>query len=118
MAKIISKNDERIRRHKRIRRKISGTKECPRLSVFRSNKNITAQIIDDSNGTTLAYVCSNGLKLTNGGNVEAAKTVGGEIAKKAKALKIEKVVFDRGGYIYHGRIKAVAEAARAEGLKF
>lgn len=113
-----SKNVSRVRRHARIRAKISGTAECPRLSVFRSNKNIHAQIIDDVNGITLVACSSTTLKLANGGNIEAAGKVGAEIAKLALAKGIEKVVFDRGGYVYHGRVAAVAEAAREAGLKF
>ena len=118
MLKAISRSDERIRRHKRIRSKISGIKQCPRLSVFRSNRHIFAQLIDDEKGVTLAATGSVALKLENGGNKEAAKKVGEEIAKLAKAKKIKQVVFDRGGYIYHGRIKELAEAARAAGLQF
>lgn len=118
MYKKISKNDERLRRHARVRRKISGTPECPRLNVFRSNAHIHAQIIDDVNGTTLVACSSVSLKLTNGGNIEAAKTVGTEIAKLALAKNIENVVFDRGGYVYHGRVQALADAAREAGLKF
>ena len=113
-----SKNVSRIRRHARVRAKISGTAECPRLSVFRSNKNIHAQIIDDVAGVTLVATSSTTLKLANGGNIEAAKAVGAEIAKLALAKGIETVVFDRGGYVYHGRVAAVAEAAREAGLKF
>ena len=113
-----SKNVSRVRRHARIRAKISGTAECPRLSVFRSNKNIHAQIIDDVNGVTLVACSSTTLKLANGGNIVAAGKVGAEIAKLALAKGIEKVVFDRGGYVYHGRVAAVAEAAREAGLKF
>lgn len=118
MAKKLSRNDVRVRRHLRVRKKISGTPECPRLNVFRSNKNIHAQIIDDVNGVTLASANSVELKLENGSNIEAAKTVGTEVAKRALAKNIELVVFDRGGYIYHGRVKALAEAAREAGLKF
>lgn len=118
MIKNVSRNAERLRRHTRVRTKISGTKECPRLNVFRSNANIQVQIIDDVKGTTLVACNSMELKLKNGGNVEAAKAVGAEIAKRAKAKKIKKVVFDRGGYIYHGRVKALAEAAREGGLEF
>lgn len=113
-----SKNVSRVRRHARIRAKISGTAECPRLSVFRSNKNIHVQIIDDVNGVTLVACSSTTLKLANGGNIEAAAKVGAEVAKLAIAKGIEKVVFDRGGYVYHGRVAAVAEAAREAGLKF
>lgn len=118
MAKTMSRNDLRMKRHARVRNKISGTAECPRLNVFRSNSHIHAQIIDDVNKVTLAAASSVDMKLENGGNVEAAAQVGKEIAKKAKAKKIENVVFDRGGYIYHGRVKALAEAAREAGLKF
>lgn len=112
------KNKTRQRRHERIRNKVVGTTNCPRLSVFRSNANIHVQIIDDSKSTTLVSCSSVDLKLENGGNVEAAKKVGAEIANRAKAKNIENVVFDRGGYIYHGRVKALAEAAREGGLKF
>ena len=113
-----SKNVSRVRRHARIRRKISGTADCPRLSVHRSNKHISVQIIDDVNGVTLASASSLQMKLANGGNVEAAKIVGEAAAKAAIAAGIEKVVFDRSGYIYFGRVKALAEAAREAGLKF
>ena len=118
MIKTVSRNAERLRRHARVRTKISGTKECPRLNVFRSNANIQAQIIDDVKGVTLVSCSSMDLKLEKGGNVEAAKAVGKELAKRAKAKKIKKVVFDRGGYIYHGRVQALAEAAREGGLEF
>jgi len=118
MLKKESRNDNRLRRHARVRRKISGTPDCPRLDVFRSNANIQAQIIDDSKGMTLVAADSVAMKLDNGGNVEAAKKVGEQIAKLALAKNIKKVVFDRGGYIYHGRVKALAEAARAAGLEF
>ena len=118
MLKKTNKNAERQRRHARVRTKVSGTPECPRLNVFRSNSHIHAQVIDDVNGKTLAAASSVDMKLENGSNVEAAALVGKEIAKRAKAKKIEEVVFDRGGYIYHGRVKALAEAAREAGLKF
>lgn len=118
MLKKVSKNVERQRRHLRVRKKISGTPECPRLNVFRSNAHIHAQIIDDVNGKTLVAANSVEMKLENGGNVEAAKAVGNEIAKRAIAANIENVVFDRGGYVYHGRVQALAEAAREAGLKF
>jgi len=118
MISKISRNDERVRRHIRVRAKISGTKDTPRLVVFRSNKNIEAQVIDDTKGTTLVSVTSKSLKLKNGSNVEAAKKVGAAIAEACKAKKISKVVFDRGGYIYHGRVEALANAAREAGLKF
>ena len=117
MLKKVSRNDERLRRHARVRTKISGTPECPRLNVFRSNAHIHAQIIDDVNGNTLVSASSVELKLENGGNVEAAKTIGKTIAERALE-NITNVVFDRGGYIYTGRVKAVAEAAREAGLKF
>ena len=110
---------QRIKRHKRVRAKISGTPERPRLNVFRSGANIYAQIIDDVNGVTL--VSANTLeKNFEGatGNAEAAKKVGALVAERAKAKGIEEVVFDRGGYIYHGRVAALAEGAREAGLKF
>ena len=114
MAKLQSRNDVRLKRHARVRRKISGTPECPRLNVFRSNAHIHAQIIDDVNGVTLVSASSVEMKLENGGNIAAATAVGKEIAERA----IKNVVFDRGGYIYHGRVKALAEAAREAGLEF
>lgn len=113
-----SRQDVRIRKHLRVREKISGTSETPRLCVFRSNKNIEAQIIDDSKGITICSVSTVGLKIKNGHNIEGATKLGEAIALRAKEKGIEKVVFDRGGYIYHGRVKAVAEAARNGGLKF
>ena len=112
------KNEERIRRHKRVRRVVSGTPDCPRLNVFRSNTNIYAQVIDDTKGNTLCAVSSLDLKLENGGNIEAAKKVGAAIAEKCKAAGIESVRFDRGGYVYHGRVSELAEGAREGGLKF
>ena len=118
MIKKESKNDVRKRRHARVRNKISGTKTVPRLNVFRSNSQIFAQIIDDENGTTLVSSSSVELKIKKGGNVEGAAIVGKDIAEKAKKAKIKKVVFDRGGYLYHGRVKALAEAARENGLEF
>ena len=120
MIKKVSRNEMRLERHNRIRKDLKGTAERPRLSVFRSNANITAQIIDDEKGVTLvsASTLEKELKITNGGNVEAAKIIGAEIAKRAKKVKITKVVFDRGGYLYHGRVKALAEAARENGLEF
>ena len=119
MVKKIDKKAMRLRRHIRVRGKISGTPECPRLNVFRSNANIYAQIIDDVNGVTL--VAANTLeKEFEGatGNCEAAKKVGAVLAERAKAKGIEEVVFDRGGYIFHGRVAALAEGAREAGLKF
>ena len=113
-----SKNISRVRRHARVRNKISGTAECPRLCLYRSNKNIEAQVIDDTKGVTLVAASSEAMKLENGNNVEGAKLVGAEVAKKCLAAKIETVVFDRGGYVYHGRVKALADAAREAGLKF
>ena len=120
MINKVSRNDMRKERHSRIRDILFGTSEKPRLNVFRSNANITAQIIDDEKGVTLVSVSTleKELNIKNGGNVEAAKLVGAEIAKRAKKAKIEEVVFDRGGYLYHGRVKALAEAARENGLKF
>ena len=120
MIKKVSRNEMRKVRHARIRENLSGTSEKPRLCVFRSNANIEAQIIDDVKGVTLVSASSleKELNLKNGGNVEAAKVVGAEIAKRAKKAKINTVVFDRGGYLYHGRVKALAEAARDGGLEF
>ena len=120
MIKKQSRNSMRIVRHERIRSKINGTAELPRLCVFRSNTGIYAQIIDDETRTTLVSASSldKELKLENGSNVEAAKVVGKAIAEKATKAKITKVVFDRGGYLYHGRVKALAEAARENGLEF
>lgn len=118
MLKKIDRNHDRLRRHARVRRKISGTSDCPRLNVFRSNAHIHCQIIDDVNGKTLAACNSIELKLANGGNIDAAKAVGTKIAEKCLALNIENVVFDRGGYVYHGRVQALADSARAAGLKF
>ena len=119
MVKNVNKNAMRMKRHIRVRGKISGTAECPRLNVFRSNANIYAQLIDDVNGITL--VAANTLeKDFEGatGNIEAAKKVGLVLAERAKAKGIEVVVFDRGGYLYHGRVAALAEGAREGGLKF
>ena len=118
MVKKESKNVSRVRRHARVRAKISGTAETPRLCVYRSNKNIEAQLIDDVKGITLVSSSSMSLKLENGSNIEAAAKVGKDIAEKALAKGLKKVVFDRSGYIYHGRVKALAEAAREAGLEF
>ncbi|MBQ7244342.1 MAG: 50S ribosomal protein L18 [Bacilli bacterium] len=112
------KNVARVRKHLRVRAKISGTAEKPRLCVFRSNKHIEAQIIDDVKGVTLCSASSVQLKLANGSNCEAAAKVGAELAKRALAKGIEVVAFDRGGYLYHGRVAALADAAREGGLKF
>ena len=110
---------QRIKRHKRVRGKISGTAERPRLSVFRSESNIYAQIIDDVAGNTLVAASSVEKAFEgNGGNIEAAKKVGAMIAERALQKGIEEVVFDRGGYVYHGRVQALAEGAREGGLKF
>jgi len=116
-----SKNVTRRRVHDRIRKKVMGTPECPRLNVYRSLNHIYVQVIDDLKGETIAAASSaEGKKgdRPTGGNVAAAKTVGKKIAELAKAKGIDKVVFDRGGYIYHGRVKALADAAREAGLKF
>ena len=119
MVKKFDSNAQRLKRHKRVRAHISGTPERPRLDVFRSAKNIYAQVIDDVNGVTLAAAASNEKDFgIYGGNVEAAKKVGEMIAERAKAKGIENVVFDRGGFVYHGRVAALAEAARDGGLKF
>ncbi|MCB9498988.1 MAG: 50S ribosomal protein L18 [Erysipelotrichaceae bacterium] len=118
MIKNESKNLVRTRRHLRVRAKISGTGECPRLCVFRSNKNIEVQVIDDVKRITLVCSSSESLKLADGNNISGASKVGEDVAKKCLAKGIKKVVFDRGGYIYHGRVKALAEAARKGGLEF
>src|SRR5690554_4209810 len=118
MAKKMSRDQLRLRRHIRVRNKVSGTPERPRLNVYRSNGNIYAQIIDDVKGNTIVSASSLSLKLENGGNIEAAQKVGTEIAKLALDKEIKAVVFDRGGYLYHGRIKALADSAREAGLEF
>ena len=119
MVKNVNKNAMRLHRHVRVRGKISGTPECPRLNVFRSNANIHAQIIDDVNGVTLAAASTLEKDFEGAtGNAEAAKKVGAALAERAKAKGIEEVVFDRGGYVYHGRVAALAEGAREGGLKF
>ena len=120
---MVSKKDSNIvrkKRHRRIRGKISGTAECPRLNVYRSLKNIYAQIIDDKAGVTLVALstASKQYEGAYGGNVEAAKKVGQDLAKLALEKGIKDVVFDRGGYLYHGRVKALAEGAREGGLNF
>lgn len=114
------KNQARLKRHLRVRKKIKGTPERPRLNIFRSSKHMYAQIIDDTKGVTIVSASTNDkeLKLENGGNVEAARQVGELIAKRAKENGVDKVVFDRGGYLYHGRVKALADAAREAGLEF
>ena len=118
MIRKISKDTIRQRIHKRIRRKVRGTTERPRLCVFRSLKHIYAQVIDDGEGRTLVAASSNQEGQANGGNLAGAKAVGKLIAERAQAKGIKKVVFDRGGYLYHGRVKALAEAAREAGLEF
>jgi large subunit ribosomal protein L18 len=116
MASSDSKNVIRLRIHKRIRSRMQGTPERPRLAVFRSLAHTYAQVIDDSKGVTLVAASTAGTKA--GGNVDAAKRIGAEVARKAIEHGIKKVVFDRGGYIYHGRVKALADAAREAGLEF
>ena len=119
MISKINRREERTRRHKRVRNKISGTTECPRLAVYKSNSNIYAQIIDDTKGMTLVSASTLDKEVkTKKANKEAAKEVGTLIAKRALDKKIETVVYDRGGFIYHGVIKEIAEAAREAGLKF
>ncbi len=118
MKNKMNRTKARIKRHLRIRNKIVGSSTIPRLSVFRSLKNIEAQLIDDLNHKTLASSSSVSLKLKNGSNIEAAKKVGEALAEAAKKAKITKAVFDRGGNLYHGRIKALGEAAKEKGLKF
>ena len=118
MVSKMDKNAARLHRHVRVRGKISGTAECPRLNVFRSSKHIYAQIIDDVAGVTLVSASSMDKDFDGyGGNVDAAKAVGAAIAKKALEKNITTVVFDRGGYVYHGRVQALAEGAREGGLK-
>lgn len=117
-----TKKEKRLKRHYRARRNLIGTPEKPRLCVFRSNKNISCQIIDDIAGTTLVSASSLDKELkaeiTNGGNMEAARKVGEAVAKRALAKGIEEVCFDRGGFLYHGRIKELADGAREGGLQF
>ena len=117
-----SRNDRRLARHKRVRKDLHGTPERPRLCVFRSNKNISVQIIDDVNGVTLVAASTLDKELKGqieyGGNKEAAKKVGEAIAKRALEKGIETVAFDRGGFLYHGRVKELADGAREAGLKF
>lgn len=117
-----SKIEARKRRHSRVRKKVLGSQDRPRLNIFKSLNHIYVQIIDDFEGKTLVAASSNDKelkgKIKTGGNVEAAKTVGGLIAKRAVDKGIKKIVFDRGGYSYHGRVKALADAAREKGLEF
>ncbi|EGL14501.1 50S ribosomal protein L18 [Paenibacillus chitinolyticus] len=115
------KNKARLKRHLRVRKKIQGTTARPRLNIFRSEKHMYAQIIDDVNGVTVASASTQDKELkevSNGGNVEAARKVGELVANRAKEKGVSQVVFDRGGYLYHGRVQALAEAAREAGLEF
>ena len=119
MVKRTDSNAQRLKRHKRVRAKISGTPECPRLSVYRSNANITAQIIDDVAGVTLVSASTLEASFEGiGSNKAAARKIGLIIAERAKEKGISAVVFDRGGYIYHGRVSELAEGAREGGLQF
>ncbi|MCX4373796.1 MAG: 50S ribosomal protein L18 [Dysosmobacter sp.] len=119
MIKRPNTNAQRMKRHKRVRAKVSGTPEMPRLNVFRSEANIYAQVIDDVAGVTLVSASSLDKAIEGyGGNIAAATAVGKLVAERAKAKGIETVVFDRGGYLYHGRVKALAEGAREGGLQF
>lgn len=112
-----SRNKARIKKHLKIRQKIKGTSEIPRLSIYKSHKNFYAQLIDDAKGITLTSVSTINEK-TYSGNVKAAEKLGHEMGKKIKSLKINEIVFDRSGYIYHGKVKSFADAVRAEGVKF
>ena len=119
MVSKTNRKEERERRHKRVRTKISGTATCPRLCVYRSNSNIYAQVIDDEKGVTLAQASTLDKEVkTKHANKEAAKEVGTLVANRAQKANIKTVVFDRGGYIYHGVVKELAEAAREAGLEF
>lgn len=119
MVSMKDSNKQRLRRHKRVRGAVSGTAERPRLNVYRSAKNIFAQVIDDVNGVTIASASTIEKDFNEyGGNKDAAKKVGQLVAERAKAKGVETVVFDRGGYVYHGRIKELAEGAREGGLQF
>lgn len=120
MIKKINKNEIRVKRHRRVRSSIAGTPARPRLSVYRSTAHIYAQIIDDVNGKTLAAssTIAKGMDVKGKSKTEAAVAVGADVAKKAAAAGVAEVVFDRGGYLYTGRVKALAEAAREAGLKF
>ncbi len=118
MIPVVKRNAVRQRVHARIRQKVHGTPERPRLNVYRSLNHIYAQVIDDNQGVTLASASSVTAKLPTGGNLQAAAEVGRLVAESAKEKGILKVTFDRGGYLYHGRIKALADAARAAGLEF
>lgn len=118
MNKLVHKLQNRVLRKNRVRAKVSGTAERPRLSVYVSNRHVTAQIIDDSGHKTLAYVSTVAKKSIDGTMTERAAWVGTELAKKAKAAKVKSVVFDRGSRMYHGRVQALADAARNAGLEF
>lgn len=118
MHRLELKDQSKSRRKDRIRKVVKGTAERPRLSVFISHMHVTAQIIDDSSGKTIVYVTSVGNKEVNGNLTQIAEIIGMTIGKKAKAAKVKKVAFDRNGRLYHGRLKALAEAARKEGLEF
>ena len=122
MIKTINKKEQTQKRHRRVRVKIQGTSDCPRLAVYRSLKHIYAQIIDDVKGVTLVASSTKSKdlaeKLAHGGNIDAAKIVGEDIAKKAAAKGIKDVIFDRGGFLFHGRVQALADAAREAGLNF
>ena len=124
MARTIDRTRLRLRRHERVRIRVSGTAECPRLAVHRSNRHISAQLIDDTTGRTLAAASSvepdlrASLGKAGGGNVSGAEAVGRLLGSRAKASGIAKAVFDRGGFVYHGRVVVLANAARAEGLEF
>lgn len=122
MIKIVNKKAQTQKRHQRVRVKIQGTTDCPRLAVYRSLKHIYAQVIDDTKGVTIAASSTKAKdlaeKLPHGGNVEAAKLVGEDVAKKALAKGVKDVIFDRGGFLFHGRVQALADAAREAGLNF
>jgi large subunit ribosomal protein L18 len=118
MVKRVNRDEVRRRIHSRIRKKMSGTAERPRLAVFRSIKHIYAQVIDDRTGTTLVSASTAEKDAPNGGNVAGASAIGKLVAERAKEKGIDAVVFDRGGFLYHGRVKALADAARESGLKF
>jgi large subunit ribosomal protein L18 len=118
MTQRASRDDIRLRIHERIRHRVRGSAERPRLAVFRSLKHIYAQVIDDAQGRTVVSASSSEKNRPNGGNVAGAKQIGQLIARRAKEKGIQKIVFDRGGYLYHGRIKALADAAREAGLEF
>lgn len=113
-----TKQEARKIRRYRVRAKVSGTQSQPRLSIYRSNKHIYAQVINDEKANTILALSTKDLKIKNGSNKEAATKLGIELAKKIKTKKINSIVFDRGGYKYHGRVKALADACRAEGIKF